>query len=189
MFSNKPAEVLFYFQVVDTTSNMAFAPFIILCCGTFLVSLLLPLVCISKIFFKGPCLLSALIWLVMTLIVNIYMSVLPNRTVDNDLPVVFYIIIVLYTMLPLPVLWSLFFGFLSTLLQMLIAGIFTSENKENLVFQVRSHTVFILIRPKEKIGMQLLSGRVLDSRPKGCGFDPHRHNCVVVLEQDTFILA
>ena len=150
MFSNKLAQVLFYFQVVDSASNMAFAPFIILCCGTFLVSLLLPLVCITKIFFKGPCLLSALIWLVMTLIVNIYMSVLPNRTVDNDLPVVFYIIIVLYTMLPLSVLWSLFFGFLSTLLQMLIAGIFTSENKENLVFQVRSNTIFVLIRAKEK---------------------------------------
>ena len=35
-------------------------------------------------------------------------------------------------------------------------------------------------------GAQWLSGRVLDSRPKGCGFVPH---CVVVLEQDTFILA
>ena len=35
-------------------------------------------------------------------------------------------------------------------------------------------------------GAQWLSGRVLDSRPKGRGFEPH---CVVVLEQDTFILA
>ena len=34
-----------------------------------------------------------------------------------------------------------------------------------------------------------LSGRVLDSRPRGCGFEPHRRHCVVVLEQDTFILA
>ena len=34
-----------------------------------------------------------------------------------------------------------------------------------------------------------LSGRVLDSRPKGSGFEPHRRHCVVVLEQDTFILA
>ena len=36
---------------------------------------------------------------------------------------------------------------------------------------------------------QWLSGRVLDSRPKGCGLEPHRRHCVVVLEQDTFILA
>ena len=36
---------------------------------------------------------------------------------------------------------------------------------------------------------QWLSGRVLDSRPKGSGFEPHRRHCVVVLEQDTFILA
>ena len=34
-----------------------------------------------------------------------------------------------------------------------------------------------------------LSGRVLDSRLKGRGFEPHRRHCVVVLEQDKFILA
>ena len=38
-------------------------------------------------------------------------------------------------------------------------------------------------------GEQWLSGRVLDSRPRGCGFEPHKRHCVVVLEQDTFILA
>ena len=42
-------------------------------------------------------------------------------------------------------------------------------------------------KPNE--GVQWLSGRVLDSRPKGRGFEPHRRHCVVVLEQDTFILA
>ena len=40
-----------------------------------------------------------------------------------------------------------------------------------------------------KLGAQWLSGRVLDSRLRGCGFEPHRRYCVVVLEQDTFILA
>ena len=34
-----------------------------------------------------------------------------------------------------------------------------------------------------------LSGRVLDSRLKGRVFEPHRPHCVVVLKQDTFILA
>ena len=38
-------------------------------------------------------------------------------------------------------------------------------------------------------GAQWLSGRVLDSRTMGRGFEPHRCHCVVVLEQDTFILA
>ena len=38
-------------------------------------------------------------------------------------------------------------------------------------------------------GAQWLNGRVLDSRPKGRGFEPQRRHCVVVLEQDTFILA
>ena len=36
---------------------------------------------------------------------------------------------------------------------------------------------------------QWLSGRVLDSRPRGSGFEPHRRHCIVVFEQDTFILA
>ena len=40
-----------------------------------------------------------------------------------------------------------------------------------------------------EMGAQWLSGRVLDSRPKGSGFEPHWRHCVVVLEQDTFILA
>ena len=40
-----------------------------------------------------------------------------------------------------------------------------------------------------KLGEQWLSGRVLDSRPMGRGFEPHRRHCVVVIEQDTFILA
>ena len=38
-------------------------------------------------------------------------------------------------------------------------------------------------------GAQSLSGRVLDSRPRGLGFEPHGCYCVVVFEQDTFILA
>ena len=33
------------------------------------------------------------------------------------------------------------------------------------------------------------SSRVLDSRPKDRRFEPHQRHCVVVLEQDTFILA
>ena len=32
------------------------------------------------------------------------------------------------------------------------------------------------------------SGRVLDSRQRGRGIEPHRRHCIVVLEQDTFIL-
>ena len=33
-------------------------------------------------------------------------------------------------------------------------------------------------------GAQWLSGRVLDSSPKGRGFEPRRRHCVEVLEQD-----
>ena len=46
-----------------------------------------------------------------------------------------------------------------------------------------------LLELESKQGAQWLSGRVLDSRPRVRGFEPHRRHCVVVLEQDTFILA
>ena len=36
---------------------------------------------------------------------------------------------------------------------------------------------------------QWLSGIVLDSRPRGRGFEPHQYHCIVVLEQDLFILV
>ena len=38
-------------------------------------------------------------------------------------------------------------------------------------------------------GAQWVSGRVLDLRPRIRGVEPHRRHCVVVLEQDTLILA
>ena len=53
--------------------------------------------------------------------------------------------------------------------------------KRMLLFYLKRHLNFG--------GVQCLSGIVLDSRPRGGGFEPHRCHCVVVLEQDTFILA
>ena len=38
-------------------------------------------------------------------------------------------------------------------------------------------------------GAQWLIGRVLDSRPRGRGFESHRRHGIVALKQDTFILA
>ena len=43
------------------------------------------------------------------------------------------------------------------------------------------------IHHKSKLNIsraQWLSGRVLDSRPRGRGFEPHRHHCVVSLSQN-----
>ena len=35
-----------------------------------------------------------------------------------------------------------------------------------------------------KLGAQWLCGRVLDSRPRGCGFEPDRRHCVVSLSKN-----
>ena len=37
---------------------------------------------------------------------------------------------------------------------------------------------------ESNLGAQWLSGRVLDSRPKGRGFEPHRRHCVVSLSKN-----
>ena len=52
----------------------------------------------------------------------------------------------------------------------------------NLYLSINMQYVFI-IHLSERA--QWHSGRVLDSRPRGHGFEPHRRYCVVVLEQDT----
>ena len=59
-----------------------------------------------------------------------------------------------------------------------------SEDYGQLVVQIFLSRITVVCQ-----GAQWLSGRVLDSRQRGCRFKPHRHHCVVVLEQDTFILA
>ena len=46
--------------------------------------------------------------------------------------------------------------------------------------------IYILCTSVLVLGAQWLSGRVLDSRPRGRGFEPHQRHCVVALEQDTF---
>ena len=52
-----------------------------------------------------------------------------------------------------------------------------------------TNKIIFRIKGKNSIGAQRLSGRVLDSRQRGRGFEPPGRHCDVVLEQDTFILA
>ena len=44
-------------------------------------------------------------------------------------------------------------------------------------------TLYLPIATKV-LGAQWLSGRVLDSRPRGCGFETHRRHCVVSLSKN-----
>ena len=59
----------------------------------------------------------------------------------------------------------------------------------NELYQCVMYVVVFILLLQLKLGAQWLSGRVLDSIPRGRGFEPHRRHWVVVLEQDTFILA
>ena len=54
-------------------------------------------------------------------------------------------------------------------------------------FIIRNDTIVKLLSLKRKIknrvGAQWLSGGVLDSRPRGSGFQPHQRHCVVFLSK------
>ena len=56
------------------------------------------------------------------------------------------------------------------------------QNTNN--FQHILHNQYLLYKyTNNTLGAQWLSGRVLDSRPKGRGFEPHRRHCVVSLSK------
>ena len=59
----------------------------------------------------------------------------------------------------------------------------------NLVPFLSYNTDMIKLLSLRRWGAQWLSGRVLDSRLRDSGFEPHWCHCSVVLEQDTSILA
>ena len=52
-----------------------------------------------------------------------------------------------------------------------------------------SNICVVCVKETCSLGTQWLSGRVLDSISRGCGFKPDQRHCVVVLNQDTVILA
>lgn len=110
--------------------------FIVLCGGLLITGLLFPLVIIQKFYKKAPSCVAAAIWVDMLLIINCYMGVMQNTSCSDDLPAVFFVIIVLYTMLPLPKRISALFGVLTMTLQLLMAGFTAELNRDNLVFQV-----------------------------------------------------
>ena len=62
-----------------------------------------------------------------------------------------------------------------------------------LPFGIKTFVVFFLFLSghlrQVLLGAQWLSGRVHDSRPRGPKLETHWPHCVVVLEEDTFILA
>lgn len=118
------------------------AAFIVLCVGLFITCLFFPLVIVQKFYKKAPSVISAGIWVDMLLIINIYMSVMQKTSSSDDLPAVFFVIIVLYTMLPLPKTVSVVFGVISMTIQILMAGLLSDLNRENLVLQVRMCSLY-----------------------------------------------
>ena len=110
--------------------------FLVMCGGLLLSGVLFPLVLMQKLFQRAPKLLSFAIWLDMTLIISLYSGLMPGIEPSEDLPAVFFVIIVLYMMLPLPKSLSLLLGLLNMATQLLIAGFVSKNSRDHLVFQV-----------------------------------------------------
>ena len=68
---------------------------------------------------------------------------------------------------------------------LLLLGIYASNYSDFLSISLYTNMMASI----KEMGAHWLSRRVLVSRPRGRGFEPHRRHCVVVLEQDTFVLA
>ena len=57
-------------------------------------------------------------------------------------------------------------------------------NNKYTFYQIDNKTILCVFGSVLEKGAQWLSGRVLDSRPRGREFDPHRRHCVVSLSKN-----
>lgn len=90
----------------------------------------------SKFYCQYPTCISISYWIFLLVLLNLYFNVpFHNRRPTDDVVVVFYAILVCYTMLPLSKCWSLVLGALTVVLQLTTAGIL-AEDKTFLVGQV-----------------------------------------------------
>ena len=58
------------------------------------------------------------------------------------------------------------------------------KQRKTLIY--KGSVLWFIPKKKSDMGAQWLSGRVLDSRPRGHGFEPHRHHCIVSLSKNIY---
>ncbi|KAL3859779.1 hypothetical protein ACJMK2_009973 [Sinanodonta woodiana] len=121
-----------------------YTPFIVLCVGLVTTTALFPLVIIQRIFYRASLVLGVVIWINILAIITVFFLVNPNRTPEDDLPAVFYLVIILHVMLPIPKNIALILGIISTVLEIILAGIISTKHKENLASQLSCNFVILL---------------------------------------------
>ena len=97
---------------------------------------LIVLIALKKLFYRAPMIVSAAIWFDMMLIVNLYINLLTERTANDDLPAVFYLTFVVYTMLPLSKMWTLGLCTVTMVTQLVLAGCLANVQDQNFGLQV-----------------------------------------------------
>ncbi|XP_048254952.1 adenylate cyclase type 2-like isoform X2 [Haliotis rufescens] len=116
----------------------------ILGCGVLLKVFLIVFTSLKKIYQQHTSLLSAAVWLSILSLMSLYYSFSVHRTPADDMPVMFYITLVGYMVLPLSKKWSLAVGSLSLVLELVLSGVLSDRLIQHLPQQLVSNAVMLL---------------------------------------------
>ncbi|XP_013380270.1 adenylate cyclase type 2-like [Lingula anatina] len=103
--------------------------------GTILVLIMLVLICFERIFQKFTVPVTLFVWLILLTGTYVYVGFSDARNCMDDVPVIYYIIIVTYTMLPLSQRWAICLGTATGLSQICIAWGFAQRFRDYLEYQ------------------------------------------------------
>lgn len=117
-------------------NNTVLSRTILLCSNIVVTGGFLVFVCVRKIYFRGPIILSLLIWILIMLVVCLYFVFVEVRSAEDDIAVLFYAIIVCDIMLPLSKRLSLSLGMIIIIIHLMLAGTFASD-RQYLLHKVR----------------------------------------------------
>ncbi|XP_013380296.1 adenylate cyclase type 2-like [Lingula anatina] len=112
--------------------------------GTILVLIMLVLICFERIFQKFTVPVTLFVWLILLTGTYVYVGFSDARNCMDDVPVIYYIIIVTYTMLPLSQRWAICLGTATGLSQICIAWGFAQRFRDYLEYQLLANSVIFL---------------------------------------------
>ncbi|KAL5022129.1 hypothetical protein ScPMuIL_001284, partial [Solemya velum] len=116
---------------------------VLLCSNVFVAGGFLVLVCVPKIYFKGPIILSILIWILIMLVICLYFVFVEVKSAEDDIAVLFFAVIICDIMLPLSKRLSLSLGMIIIIIHLMLAGTFSSD-RQYLLHQLLSDFVILL---------------------------------------------
>ena len=108
----------------------------ILCstCGALFIILLIT--SLERIFGKVLRVISVVLWIVLLSSTYLHTGFSQKRSADNDAPFVYYIIVIIYAILPINKKFAVILGSLTGVSQLILGGVLANTNKNDLPRQV-----------------------------------------------------